>query len=87
MGIYRITVFSRSTTSFFSTAAGAQNAPRDKTAFYVLHAAPEFLSVAILVSLNARRVFGTGPFGDLRTRDPKPKAQLEGRNVDAGARS
>ena len=79
-----MTVFSHTTTSFDSTAPGAQNAPRDKIAFYVLHAAPEFLSIAILMSLNARRVFGTGPFGDLRSRDPKPKPKLQ---EDAGAAS
>ena len=66
-------MFSHLTTSF-STAPGSQNAPRDKAAFYVLHATPEFLAIATLASLNARRVFGTGPFGDLRVRDPKPQA-------------
>ncbi|PIL33526.1 hypothetical protein GSI_04149 [Ganoderma sinense ZZ0214-1] len=74
VGIYRLTAISHSTTSLLSTGPGTQNSPRDKAAFYVLHAVPEFVSVAILVSLNARRVFGTGPWGDLRARDPKPKA-------------
>ena len=72
VSIYRITVFSHLTTSFTSTAPGSQNAPRDKAAFYILHAAPEFLAIALLVSQNVRQVFGTGPFGDLRMRDPKP---------------
>ncbi|KAM5543023.1 hypothetical protein V8D89_003407 [Ganoderma adspersum] len=74
VGIYRLTAISHSTTSLLLTGPGTHNSPSDKAAFYVLHALPEFLSVAILVSLNARRVFGTGPFGDLRARDPKPKA-------------
>ncbi|KAM5543024.1 hypothetical protein V8D89_003408 [Ganoderma adspersum] len=91
VGIYRITVISHSTTSLFSTAPGSPNSPGEKAAFYVLHVAPEFVATAILVSLNARRVFGTGPWGDLRVRDPKPKASLspkpaaEGESGSAGS--
>ncbi|KAI1791184.1 hypothetical protein LXA43DRAFT_1094786 [Ganoderma leucocontextum] len=73
VGIYRVTAISHSTTSLSEDASSAQNSAGPKAAFYVLEAAPEFLSIAILVSLNARRVFGTGPWGDLRRRDPKPK--------------
>ena len=75
--MYRITVFSRSTTSLFSKAPGAQNTAREKAMFYGLHAAPEFFAAATLVSLNARRVFGTGTWGDLRARDPKPEVEPE----------
>ncbi|PIL33536.1 hypothetical protein GSI_04159 [Ganoderma sinense ZZ0214-1] len=85
VGIYRIAVISHSTTSIFSTAPGSQNTPCNKAAFYVLHAAPEFVSTALLVSLNARRVFGTGPWGDLRPRDPKSKAAPEGESRSAGS--
>ena len=74
MGIYRLIVISHSTTSLLLTGPGTNNTPSDKAAFYVLHAAPEYLATATLVSLNVRRVFGTGPFGDIRTRDPKPNA-------------
>lgn len=45
--------------------------------FYVLHVAPEFISAAILMSLNARRVFGTGPWGDRLGKDPTPKKEGE----------
>ena len=90
VGIYRITVISHSTTSLFSTAPGAQNSSGEKAAFYVLHVAPEFVATAILVSLNAHRVFGTGPWGDLRVRDPKFKAStelvVEGGSGSAGSR-
>ncbi len=41
----------------------------------MFHVAPEFLSAAALMSLNARRVFGTGPWGDRLTKDPKPKPE------------
>ncbi|KAI1791183.1 hypothetical protein LXA43DRAFT_444770 [Ganoderma leucocontextum] len=71
--IYRITVLAHSTTSLLSNAPGAQNSAGAKVAFYVLHVAPEFVSAAVLMALNARRVFGTGPWGDRLPRDPKPK--------------
>ena len=84
--MYRITVFSRSTTSLFSKAPGAQNTTREKAMFYGLHAAPEFIAAAIMVSLNARRMFGTGPWGDLRARDPKPEVEPNS-DEDVGSRS
>ena len=74
VGVYCLAVISQSTTSVFATGPGTQNSLENKAAFYMLHAVPEFASVPILLSLNARRVFGTGPWGDVRTRDPKPKA-------------
>ena len=54
--------------------------------FYGLHAAPEFIAAAIMVSLNARRMFGTGPWGDLRARDPKPEVEPDS-DEDVGSRS
>ncbi|KAM5543025.1 hypothetical protein V8D89_003409 [Ganoderma adspersum] len=75
IGVYRIVVISHSSTSLLSTAPGSQNSPGSKAAFYVLHVAPEFVSAAILMALNARRVFGTGPWGDRLGKDPKPKAK------------
>ena len=75
VGIYRLVVMQDSTTSLLSTAPGAHNSARAKAAFYVFHVAPEFLSVAILVCLDVRRVFSTGLWGDTRSKDPKPKAQ------------
>ena len=43
----------------------------------MFHVAPEFLSAAVLMALNARRVFGTGPWGDRLAEDPKPKTAEE----------
>lgn len=77
MGVYRITVLTHNTTSLFSLAPGGQNTPEEKAAFYVFHVAPEFLSAAVLMALNARRVFGTGMWGDRLTEDPKPKPEGE----------
>ncbi|PIL33540.1 hypothetical protein GSI_04163 [Ganoderma sinense ZZ0214-1] len=77
VGIYRITVLTHSTTSLFSMAPGGQNTPREKAAFYVFHVAPEFIVAAVLMALNVRRVFGTGPWGDHLAEDPKPKTEAE----------
>ena len=75
--MYRITVLTHSTTSLFSLAPGGQNTPGEKAAFYVFHVAPEFIAAAVLMALNARRVFGTGMWGDHLTEDPKPKTEAE----------
>ena len=75
--MYRITVLTHSTTSLLATGPGTQNTPGAKAAFYVFHVAPEFLSAAVLMALNARRVFGTGPWGARLAEDPKPKTAEE----------
>ncbi|PIL33535.1 hypothetical protein GSI_04158 [Ganoderma sinense ZZ0214-1] len=85
VGIYRLTVISNLTTSLLLTGPGTHNAPADKAAFYVLQVAPEFLSIAILVSMNVRHVFGTGTWGDLRFNDPKPKSKPATWEVGGGA--
>ena len=85
--MYRIVVISHSATSLLATGPGTQNTPGAKAAFYALHVAPEFVATAILVSLNARRVFGTGPWGDLRVRDPKTKAGVEGGSGSTGSQA
>ncbi|PIL33538.1 hypothetical protein GSI_04161 [Ganoderma sinense ZZ0214-1] len=77
IGVYRMVVISHSTMSLFSTAPGSQNSAGSKAAFYALHVAPEFVSAAILMVLNARRMFGTGPWGDRLGKDPKPKPKPE----------
>ncbi len=63
-----------STTSLLSTAPGSLNSPQAKAAFYVFHAAPEYLAAAFLLTMDVRRVFATGLWGDRRFRDLKPKA-------------
>jgi len=49
------------------------NTPRGKAAFYILHVLPEWLASVTLFSVNVRKYFGTGPFGDYRFRDETEK--------------
>ncbi len=73
VGVYRLVVMGYHTTSILSTAPGSLNSTGAKIAFYVFHMAPELIAAAILMSLNARREFATGLWGDLRSSDPVPK--------------
>ena len=73
MSIYRLVVLQYSTTALDSTAPGSLNSPAAKRGFYALHVFPECTAAAVLVSLNARRVFATGRWGDSRSTDPKPE--------------
>lgn len=52
------------TTSITSMAPGSLNSPGSKAAFYVFHAAPDFLAAAIMLTINVRERFSTGMFGD-----------------------
>ncbi|KAF9522657.1 hypothetical protein CPB83DRAFT_92881 [Crepidotus variabilis] len=45
------------------------NTSGGKATFYLLHILPEWLASVILFSIDVRKTFGTGPFGDLRWRD------------------
>ncbi|KAI0359574.1 hypothetical protein OH77DRAFT_1038151 [Trametes cingulata] len=71
VGHYRMVVMAHWTTSLTSMAPGAQNSRRDKIFFYVFHVAPEWLAAALLMSVNAREMFRTGPWGDIRTSDKR----------------
>lgn len=61
---YELSVIHNRTTSLTSTAPGSQNTHGEKTAFYVLRAAPGALICAIIMSLDVRNMFGTGIKGD-----------------------
>jgi hypothetical protein len=61
------------TTSLVSTAPGSQNTAVSKATFYTLHLLPEWIASAMLVGVNIREVFNTGPFGDYMWRDPPGK--------------
>ncbi|RPD57703.1 hypothetical protein L226DRAFT_573590 [Lentinus tigrinus ALCF2SS1-7] len=73
VAIYRLVVMRFSTTSLLSDAPGSLNSLDSKITFYVFHSAPEYLAAAILITLDVRRVFATGLWGDRRFRDPQPK--------------
>ncbi|KAI0682134.1 hypothetical protein C8T65DRAFT_597483, partial [Cerioporus squamosus] len=75
VAIYRLVVMRFSTTSLLSDAPGSLNSLGSKATFYVFHSAPEYLAAAILISLDARRVFATGLWGDRRVRDPEPASK------------
>ena len=59
-----------STTSLRSNAPGSLNSPSAKAGFYLLEVVPETLAAAALMSLNIQRVFATGKWGDIKSRDP-----------------
>ena len=44
-----------------------------KALFYMFHVLPEWIAVSVLFSVNVRKTFGTGLFGDWRWRDETPK--------------
>ncbi|KAI0663965.1 hypothetical protein C8Q70DRAFT_905107 [Cubamyces menziesii] len=73
VGCYRLIMAHATTTSLLSTAHGSQNTRSEKVAFWVLSAAPEWIAAAILVSINGRRMFRTGLWGDLNSNKPQPK--------------
>ena len=73
MAVYRLDVMRFSTTSLLSDAPGSLNSIQSKVTFYIFHSAPEFLAAAFLITLDARRIFATGLWGDRRLRDPQPK--------------
>ena len=52
------------TTSVTSTAPGSLNSTQSKITFYVFHIVPEWITSAILLSINARQLFETGLWGD-----------------------
>ena len=77
MAIYRLVVLQYSTTALDSMAPGSLNSPTAKRCFYAFHVFPECTAAAVLASLNARRVFATGKWGDLRATDPKTESTEE----------
>ncbi|KAI0326337.1 hypothetical protein GY45DRAFT_1259180 [Cubamyces sp. BRFM 1775] len=70
VGLYRIGVTKHSTTSLLSTAPGSQNSTGEKVAFWILHAAPEWISATMLVAINCRRTYKTGFWGDRNSDKP-----------------
>ncbi|KAF5328866.1 hypothetical protein D9619_011724 [Psilocybe cf. subviscida] len=71
VGVYRLTVMRLRTDSL--QVPGPLSTAWAKTAFYVFHIVPEWLFILILFSVNTRRIFGTGPWGDYRGKDETEK--------------
>jgi hypothetical protein len=66
---YRLSAVRNRTEALDSTEPGSQNTRYSKVLFYIFHAAPEWLVSALVLSINMRKTFGTGPFGDWRSHD------------------
>ncbi|KAH6902478.1 hypothetical protein BKA70DRAFT_1229115 [Coprinopsis sp. MPI-PUGE-AT-0042] len=75
---YRLSATKNKTAALGSMEPGSLNTVSSKILFYIFHAAPEWLVSAIVLSINVRKTFGTGPFGDWRGVDESP-AQKERR--------
>ncbi|KAH9942286.1 uncharacterized protein BXZ73DRAFT_97701 [Epithele typhae] len=58
VGIYRLVVVGLLTDDILSTDAGSLNGVGSKMAFYVFHAAAEWMAIAVLLCANARERFG-----------------------------
>lgn len=74
---YRLSAVNHWTDALDSMEPGSQNHVHSKALFYVLHAAPEWLIKALILTVNVRKTFGTGPFGDWRIRDETPEAKTK----------
>ncbi|KAI0669622.1 hypothetical protein C8Q78DRAFT_1080325 [Trametes maxima] len=73
VALYRLIIMHHSTTSLLSMVPGSQNTSGEKAVFYILHAAPEWLAVALLLSVDARSKFKTGLLGDRNSSKPMPE--------------
>ncbi|KAI0669624.1 hypothetical protein C8Q78DRAFT_189491 [Trametes maxima] len=73
VGIYRLSVLHNTTTSLLSTGPGSFSSPGAKATFYVFHAAPEWIAAALVLSVNVRKVYKTGMFGDFTSDKPQPE--------------
>jgi len=61
--VYRLIIMHFETDALELIAPGSLNSPSSKARFYILHIAPEFISVMIFLSVNLRETFRTGLWG------------------------
>ena len=61
--------------SLLSRRHGSLSSPGEKALFYIFHMLPEWLACAILLGLNVRQIFATGPFGDIGRKKKKKDAR------------
>ena len=73
VAIYRLVAMQNSTDSLLSRGPGSLSSPAAKALFYIFHMLPEWTASVILLGLNARVIFETGPFGDWRSSDKETK--------------
>ncbi|EDR11608.1 uncharacterized protein LACBIDRAFT_313996 [Laccaria bicolor S238N-H82] len=67
--IYRLSIMSFTTSSYYSLDPGSNNSTLDKAIFYLLNVVPEWAFVMIICSINVREVLGISCKGDERCRD------------------
>ncbi|CDO77514.1 hypothetical protein BN946_scf184912.g13 [Trametes cinnabarina] len=70
VAVYRLIVMRYWVTALLSTAPGSQNTTGAKTLWWVFHATPELLASTLLVTVNLREKYKTGPWGDLTSEKP-----------------
>ncbi|KAF8573532.1 hypothetical protein K439DRAFT_1625004 [Ramaria rubella] len=75
VALYRLAVMHNTTDSLLSRGPGSLSSPSAKALFYIFHVVPEWTTAALILGLNSRGIFNTGPFGDWRATDPKPKPE------------
>ncbi|EKM80558.1 hypothetical protein AGABI1DRAFT_70935 [Agaricus bisporus var. burnettii JB137-S8] len=71
--LYRISIMSQHTTSYYSSEPSSQNDLSSKLVFYFINVLPEWAAVLLCVSINVRKVFQTGLNGDSRWWDETQK--------------
>ncbi|XP_006460675.1 hypothetical protein AGABI2DRAFT_203797 [Agaricus bisporus var. bisporus H97] len=71
--LYRISIMSQHTTSYYSSEPSSQNDLSSKLIFYFINVLPEWAAVLLCVSINVRQVFQTGLNGDSRWWDETQK--------------
>ncbi|CCM06361.1 uncharacterized protein FIBRA_08618 [Fibroporia radiculosa] len=69
VAMYRLAVMANETTALLSTTRASLNMPSEKTAFYVLHIAPEGLVAVALLLLDMKGLFCMGMKGDTALND------------------
>jgi len=57
-----------------------------KAIFYLFHVLPEWLAILVLLSVNVRKTFGTGSFGDIPWDDTTMPFEKEKRLAKQAAK-
>ncbi|KAF9522656.1 hypothetical protein CPB83DRAFT_864127 [Crepidotus variabilis] len=75
ISVYRLIVMPLRVTSLSDPVR--TNTSSGKAAFYVFHVLPEWLSSVILFGAQTRKIFGTGPCGDVRSKDETEEQKMK----------
>ncbi|CAL1707061.1 unnamed protein product [Somion occarium] len=73
--VYHLIIMRSHTTSLTSLESGSLNSTSDKALFYIFQIAPEWITAATVLGINARERFKTGLWGEeFLTKDKKPSS-------------